>query len=409
MSVQKPISFSLAGRMSRMTTSAVREILKVAERPDILSFAGGLPAPELFPVEAIARAHAEIFSTCGEAALQYSTTEGYGPLREWIRNRMVQRGLSLESDQVLITSGSQQGIDLVAKVLLDPGDTVAVENPSYLAALQAFGGYQVRFAPVPGDDQGMDVDALEEVILRQKPKLIYVVPEFNNPKGTSLARERRTKLVQLAQRHRIPILEDDPYGEIRFRGESPRPLAALDREGTVIYLSTFSKTLAPGMRIGWIAMPRSLIRPLTIAKQATDLHTSTLSQRATAHLLQTFDLDGHLARIREVYGARREAMLRALETELPEGTRWTRPEGGLFIWVRLPDGLDAQQLLPRALDQKVAFVPGSAFFAENPQREFMRLNFSNRPEPLIAEGMARLGRVVKDAMREPLVIQQAAP
>jgi 2-aminoadipate transaminase len=286
---------------------------------------------------------------------------------------------------------------------------VAVENPSYLAALQAFGGYQVQLAPVPGDDHGMDVDALEALILRARPKLIYVVPEFNNPKGTSMAKDRRLKLVQLAQRHRIPILEDDPYGEIRFRGETPRPLAALDRDGTVIYLSTFSKTLAPGMRIGWIAMPRSLVRALTIAKQATDLHTSTLSQRATAHLLQTFDLDGHLARIREVYRARGEAMLRALETELPQGTRWTRPEGGLFIWVRLPDGLDAQKLLPRALDQKVAFVPGNAFFAANPEPAFMRLNFSNRAEPLIAEGMARLGRVVKDALREPLVSQQLAP
>lgn len=409
MSPHSQNAFPLANRMARMTTSAVREILKVAERPDILSFAGGLPAPELFPVEAIARAHAEVFATCGEAALQYSTTEGYGPLREWIRDRMALRGLSLESDQVLITSGSQQGIDLVAKVLLDPGDTVAVENPSYLAALQAFGGYQVRLAPVPGDDQGMDVDALEEVVRSQRPKLIYVVPEFNNPKGTSLAKERRLKLVQLAQRHRIPILEDDPYGEIRFRGETPRPLAALDRDGTVIYLSTFSKTLAPGMRIGWIAMPRSLIRPLTIAKQATDLHTATLAQRATAQLLQTFDLDGHLARLREVYRSRGEAMLRALETELPEGTRWTRPEGGLFIWVRLPDGLDAQALLPRALDQKVAFVPGSAFFAQDPQPEFMRLNFSNRDEALIAKGMARLGRVVRDALAEPLVIQRAAP
>jgi 2-aminoadipate transaminase len=393
-----PVSFSLSTRMSRMTTSAVREILKVAERPDILSFAGGLPAPELFPIDAVSRAHSEVFAREGQAALQYSTTEGFLPLREWISARMGQRGLTVPPDQLLITNGSQQGIDLVGKVLLDRGDTVVVENPSYLAALQAFSGFEAKLAVVGSDDLGMKVDELEEVILREKPKLIYVIPEFNNPKGTSLAQERRLQLVRLAQKHRVPVLEDDPYGEIRFRGETPKPLAALDDQGVVIYLSTFSKTLAPGMRIGWIAMPKSLVRGLTISKQATDLHSSTVSQRAIAHLLETFDLDGHLAKIRDVYRVRGEAMLRALETELPKGTRWTRPEGGLFIWVRLPDGLDTQKLLPRALDQKVAFVPGHAFFAANPEPEYMRLNFSNRPEPLIAEGMARLGRVVKDAL-----------
>jgi 2-aminoadipate transaminase len=382
-----------------MGTSAVREILKVAERPDILSFAGGLPAPGLFPHDAIAQAHAEVLAGPNKsAALQYSTTEGYGPLREWICARMAKRGVRTTPDQVLVTSGSQQGIDLAAKILLDPGDTVLVENPSYLAALQTFSGYQVNLVTAPSDDDGMQVDALEGIIARAKPKLIYIVPEFQNPKGTTLSHARRVALVQIAQRHGIAILEDDPYGEIRFRGEASPPLAALDDRGTVIYLSTFSKTLAPGMRTGWIAAPKSLIKPLTIAKQATDLHTATLAQHAIAHLLQTFDLDGHLANVRSVYGRRCEAMLAALEQHMPAGTRWTRPEGGMFVWAKLPGGLDSQALLPRALDQKVAFVPGAPFFAEAADPSYLRLNYSNRPEALITEGMERLGKVVKDAL-----------
>jgi 2-aminoadipate transaminase len=389
-----PVSIQLAQRMSRMKTSAVREILKVAERPDILSFAGGLPAPELFPVEAIAQAHAEVFAHEGPAAMQYSTTEGYGPLREWICAHMAQRGLRATVDQVLITAGSQQGIDLVAKVMLDAGDVVVVENPSYLAALQNFAGYEARIEVVGSDDQGMRVEELEALATRCKPRLIYIVPNFHNPKGTTLSLERRHALVRFAQRHRVLILEDNPYGELRFRGQALPSLASLDDAGVVVQLGTFSKTLAPGLRIGWAVGSKDITRALTIVKQSTDLHTATLAQRATARLLAKFDYDAHLTRLRATYGERCQAMLDALEAHMPEGTRWTNPDGGMFLWAELPRGLRGEDILPRAIEQRVAFVPGSPFFAANPRSECIRLNFSNRPPEMIDEGMRRLASVL---------------
>jgi len=393
-------AFPLAQRMSRMKASAVREILKVAERPDVLSFAGGLPAPELFPVEAIAQAHADVLADDGRAALQYSTTEGYGPLREWIASHLAERDLHVATDQVLITNGSQQGIELVAKMMLDPGDVVLVENPSYLAALQTFSGFEVNFAVVGSDNDGMRVDDLERVVAERKPKLIYLVPNFQNPKGTTLSLERRHALVRFAQRHRILILEDNPYGELRFRGEHLPSLASLDTEGVVLNLGSFSKTLAPGLRLGFAVGPRELIRHLTVIKQATDLHTATLAQRAAARLLTRFDFNAHLEQLRGVYGERCETMLASLEKYMPAGTRWTRPEGGMFIWVELPRGMSADALFPLALDKRVAFVPGSPFFASEPRSEFMRLNYSNRPPELIDEGMRRLGAVISASQQQ---------
>ncbi len=393
-----PPVWRLAQRMSRLKTSAVREILKVAERPDILSFAGGLPAPELFPVQAIADAHAEVLATEGQAALQYSTTEGYGPLREWICGHLKQRGRVANPDQVLITNGSQQGIDLVAKVLLDPGDLVVVENPSYLAALQTFGAFEAKFATVGSDDQGLRTDDLERLLATHKPKLVYVVANFQNPKGTTLALERRRELVRMAQKHRFLILEDDPYGELRFTGEHLPSMASFDDEGVVVSLGTFSKTLAPGLRIGWVVGPKDFVRSLTIAKQSTDLHTATLAQRAVVKLLERFDYSAHLDALRPVYGQRANAMLDALKVHMPAGTRWTVPEGGMFLWVELPAGLSGDLLLPKAIEQKVAFVPGSPFFANEPRAEFIRLNYSNRPPELITEGMRRLGGVIAAAM-----------
>ncbi|MBM7119227.1 PLP-dependent aminotransferase family protein [Archangium primigenium] len=389
-----PPSLRLAQRMSRMKPSAVREILKVAERPDVLSFAGGLPAPELFPVEAIAQAHAEVFAEEGRAALQYSTTEGYGPLREWIAAWLGGHGQRVSADGVLITNGSQQGIELVAKVMLDPGDLVVVESPSYLAALQTFSGYEVSFLVAGSDDDGMRVDELERLCAARKPKLIYLVPNFQNPKGTTLSLERRRALVRFAQHHRILILEDDPYGELRFRGEHLPSLASLDDEGVVVGLGSFSKVLAPGLRIGWMVAPREVQRAATVVKQAADLHTATVAQRATARLLSRFDFQGHLAHLRGVYGERCEAMLGALERHMPAGTRWTRPDGGMFVWAELPAGLNADTLFPLALEKRVAFVPGTSFFAAEPRHEFMRLNFSNRPPELLEEGMRRLGAVI---------------
>ncbi len=384
--------------MDGMKASDIRELLKLTTRPEIISFAGGLPAPELFPVDVIAKAFEETFAREGRPALQYSTTEGFAPLREWIAAHLTRKGQRVHADQVLITSGSQQGLDLVGKVVLDPGDLVVVEDPSYLAALQPFGGYEVEFATVRSDDAGMDTDDLAELLKKRQPKLLYVIPNFQNPKGTTLSLERRKALVRLAQQHNFLILEDDPYGELRFKGVHLPSLAALDDQGVVLSLSTFSKTLAPGLRLGWISGPKALLKPLTIAKQATDLHTATLAQRATARLLETFDYAGHIQALMPIYSERANAMLAALEQHMPQGTKWTRPDGGMFLWVELPQGLDAAALLPRAVEQKVAFVPGAPFFANDQKPQFMRLNYSNRPPDLISEGMRRLGSVIADAL-----------
>lgn len=391
------MTLRLADRTSRMQPSAVREILKVAERPDVLSFAGGLPAPELFPLEAISEAHVRVLAREGGAALQYSTTEGFAPLREWIVRRLGAAGIRTDLERTIITNGSQQGIDLAARVLVDPGARVAVESPSYLAALQVFQGYGARCVSIQGDDDGMRIDDLERQHAKEPFRLVYVVPNFQNPKGTTLSLARRHALVAFAQKHEVPILEDDPYGALRFEGTHLPSLAALDEVGVVVHLGTFSKTLAPGLRIAWATGPREIIRAMTIAKQSVDLHTATLAQRATSALLETFDYEAHLARLRVVYGARRDAMLAALERHMPPGVTWTRPEGGMFVWVQLPAGLVAEELFKQALDEKVAFVPGSSFFAENKRFDTLRLNFSNRPPELIAEGMARLGRVLARA------------
>jgi 2-aminoadipate transaminase len=390
---------AFATRMMGMPPSAVREILKVAERPDILSFAGGLPAPELFPVDAIAAAHADVLAREGGAALQYSTTEGYAPLREWIAEHLKRRGIAARADQLLITSGSQQGIDLAARVFLDPGDVVLVESPTYLAAIQAFAAYQVRLVPVPSDDDGMQVDKIAALIEEHRPKLIYLVPSFQNPQGTTLPQARRAALLAAAEQQRVVILEDDPYGELAFTGAPPRPIAAASH-GNVIYLSTFSKTLAPGLRIGWMWADPAILRKVTIAKQAADLHTASLAQRATARLLASFDYDGHVARIRDVYGERCQTMLSALSEFMPDGCRWVPPTGGMFVWLQLPDNVDADRMLAAAVARKVAFVPGSSFFIDEVRRNFVRLNFSNQPPQAIAEGMRRFGQVVVAALAD---------
>lgn len=384
----------LARRMSRVQASTIREILKVTERPEVLSFAGGLPAPEAFPAEALAQAHADVLSRDADAALQYGPTEGFSPLRAWIAARMTRRGLPARAEQVIVTTGSQQGIDLVGKALLDPGDLVVVDSPSYLAALQCFSMYEARFASIASDDEGICVDELEAVLRRERVKLIYLVPTFQNPRGTTLSLARRARIAELAREHQVTVLEDDPYGELRYRGAAVPPIAGIDPRAPVIYLGTFSKTLAPGLRLGYAVGDEQILRALTIAKQAADLHSSSLSQRAVAQMLQTFDYDAHLRGLQKLYGERLAAMMASLERSLPPGTTWTEPDGGLFIWVKLPRGLDAQDLFAEALRERVAFVPGAPFFAGEPDRSTLRLNFSNRPPELIAEGMARLGAVV---------------
>jgi 2-aminoadipate transaminase len=375
--------------------SAVREILKVTERPEVISFAGGLPAEELFPVEAMQRAFSETLSRDGGSALQYATTEGFRELRAWIAERMTQHGRTVRADDLLITHGSQQGLDLVSRVLLDPDDVVVVESPSYLAALQVFRAAESRLVTVPLDRDGIDVEQLERVFREERPKLLYLIPDHQNPSGAQLSLERRHQVLALCRRYRVPILEDDPYGEISFDGPRLPPLYALDDSGIVIYLSTFSKTLAPALRLGWIAAPANFLRSIAIAKQGADLHTGALPQRAAARLLQTFDYDAHLTRIRDVYRARARAMEAAIEAHFPSEASWASPRGGLFLWVGIDAPVSIDRLFAAALAADVAFVPGDPFFAEAAPNPFMRLNFSHRREAVITDGIRRLGAALR--------------
>lgn len=393
--------YRLAKRMSKMSVSAVREILKMTERPEIISFAGGMPAPELFPIAEMARAYAEVFEQEGPAAAQYSTTEGWLPLRQWIADRMNLRGVETDPSRVIITTGSQQGIDLACKVFIEPGDSVVVENPCYLAALQAFSGAEVSVIPIESDDQGMRVETLEAALTRSRPKLIYVVSDFSNPKGTTLSAARRKLLAELAARYRVPVIEDNPYGELRYSGEPVPPVAAFDRAGYVVHLSTFSKTISPGMRLGWLSASEELLKAFVLAKQASDLHTSTIEQRAAARLLASFDFDANVKRLCAFYGERCRIMQDAIERHFPAEARATRPEGGLFLWVEMPEHVSGEEVFAGAIKEKVAVVPGSPFFTDG-RKNFMRLNFSNQTPDMIEEGIRRVGDVIKSVIKRKL-------
>jgi 2-aminoadipate transaminase len=390
----------------------VRELLKLTEQPDIISFGGGLPAPDVFPVKEFQAACQRVLDEKGPAALQYGPTEGYLPLRDMIARHTSRYGIKARPENVLITSGSQQALDLIGKLLINPGDRILVEAPTYLGALQAFGMYHADYVGVPMDADGLQTDELDDA-LRAGPKFMYILPNFHNPAGVTLALERREKLVALADRHGVPIVEDDPYGQLRFEGKHISPLLVLDREtrgmkndngyslGNVIYLSTFSKTLAPGLRLGWVVAPAEVIAKLVQLKQGTDLHTSTFTQIVAFEVARGGFLDRHVRHIRQVYQERRDVMLKALEQNCPPGVTWTQPQGGLFLWARLPHGMNAVHLLEAALKQKVAFVPGSAFFAPGTAEpaeaaRYLRLNFSNAHPDMIREGIRRLGAVIQE-------------
>ena len=394
----RPANFSR--RIDAAESSAVREILKVTEKPEIISFAGGLPAPEFFPKAQMAEAFFRAISEDGEKALQYSTTEGHAPLREWIATRMQAKGIRAVADNILITSGSQQGLDLLAKVLVNAGDKVLVERPTYLAALQTFSLFEANFVTVASDDEGMDIDDAERK-LRKHPdiKLIYLVANFQNPSGTTLGFERRQGLMALASQYGVRILEDDPYGELRYRGETIAPIKSLDEEGLVIYLSTFSKTITPGLRVAWLVAEPKIYAKLSIAKQATDLHTNTVSQFAVHRYLTEYDADAQITKLRGVYGDRCRVMLEALAKYFPTGVRWTKPEGGMFLWVELPPHFNTTTMLPDAINAQVAFVPGAPFFANERPQNFMRLNFSNQTPERIELGIQKLAEVVAKSER----------
>jgi 2-aminoadipate transaminase len=373
-------------------SSPVRDILALTERAGVVSFAGGLPAPELFDLSGLRDAFAAALTgAAGRRALQYSTTEGDPELRAAVAARLTSRGLRTEPDELLITSGSQQALTLIATVLLEPGDRVLVEEPSYLAALQCFGLAGATAVPVPCDDDGLIPDALEDLIAAHRPRLLYTIPTFHNPTGRTLNERRRRALAAVAERTRLQVVEDDPYGELRYSGEALPSVASLPESGDrVLAVSTLSKIAAPGLRLGWVRAPRMLLRRLTIAKQAADLHSSTIDQAAAAIWLGTTDLDAHVARLRTAYGARRDALLDGLAAALPAGSTHNRPGGGMFVWARLPDGWDAEVLLPRALDHDVAYVHGAPFFSGPPDRATLRLSFTAHPPEEIRAGLKRL-------------------
>jgi 2-aminoadipate transaminase len=393
-----------AQRTQTMHAGVVRELLKLTAQPEVISFAGGLPGADLFPIDRFQDACRRVLSEHGPQALQYSTTEGERPLREMIARHTSRYGIVVGPDNVLITSGSQQALDLIGKVFLNPGDHVLVEHPTYLGALQAWNAYQAEYLTVAMDDHGMRPRELEAA-LRSGPKFIYALPNFQNPTGVTLSLERRRALIRLADQHGVPVLEDDPYGQLRYEGDHLPSLVTLDAEyrgldrsvygGNVLYMSTFSKTLAPGLRLGWIIGPIDVIRRLTHAKQGVDLHTSTFVQNVAYEVARSGFLDRHVRRLRSAYVARRDAMLSAMSDTFPRGVRWTRPAGGLFIWASLPDGMDAADVLRDALAEKVAFVPGTSFFADGSGRNTFRLNFTNASLGRIGEGIGRLGRVLR--------------
>jgi 2-aminoadipate transaminase len=392
------MEFKFANRMAHLKASEIREILKITERPEIISFAGGLPDPELFPIEEIKVVNKIVFEEEGAIALQYATTEGYTPLREWIANRMNKRlGTNFDYENILITNGSQQALDLSGKVFLDKGDVVLCESPTYLAAISAFRAYECEFIEVPTDNDGMIPDELDRILENTKGvKIIYVIPDFQNPTGRTWSLERRDRLVKAAIKHHVVVIEDNPYGELRFEGEDLPSVKSFDRNGCVFCLGTFSKTFCPGYRIGWIAGDKTAIQKYVLVKQGADLQSNTIAQREIAKYLELYEIDDHIAKIREVYRRRRDLTVKTMEEEFPEGVTFTRPQGGLFAWVELPTYVNARDVLVKSLEKNVAFVPGGSFFPNGGKENTFRINFSNMPEDRIVEGLIYLAEVLRE-------------
>ena len=405
-----------AQRTLGIKSSAIRELLKVTQRPEIISFGGGLPAPDVFPVKRFEEACHKVLLEHGAMALQYGTTEGYEPLREMIAANIARYGIFAKASNVLITSGSQQALDLIGKLLINRGDRIVLEAPTYLGALQAWNVYGAQYVPIPVDDDGLITEQLD-ASLRSGPEFMYILPNFQNPAGVTLSEGRRHQLILLADKYGIPIVEDDPYGQLRYEGEHIAPLVVLDREnlrrdsaftlGNVIYLSTFSKTLAPGIRLAWIVAPEDVIAKLVQLKQGADLHTSTFNQYVAYEVARDGFLDQHVKLIRQVYRERRDAMLQALEDYFPPEVTWTHPKGGLFLWATMPEGTGSHAQFQTALAENVAFVPGDCFYANDDHEgsRHMRLNFSHSQPEQIREGIRRLSVAVKMQLRQPSALR----
>lgn len=385
-----------ADRMQLLKASEIREMLKLTEEPDIISFAGGLPAPELFPIEELKSVVVEVLDKSGQAALQYSPTEGFNPLRQQVAEIVSRRGVkNINYQQILITNGSQQGLDFAGKVFINPGDIIICESPTYLAAVSAFRAYQANFVEVEMDEEGMIISELEQALAAHpEAKFIYTIPDFQNPTGRTMSRERRQQLIKLANQYDIPVVEDNPYGELRFEGEELPAIMSFDTEGRVIYLGTFSKTFAPGLRIGWVAASPELLQKFVIVKQGADLQANSMVQRDAALFIEKYGLEQHVEKIKDVYRRRRDLMVNAIKQYFPPEVKSTYPQGGLFLWVGIREDLDTKAVFQEAIKQRVAFVPGHSFFPNGGHPNYMRLNFSNMPEDRIVEGIRRLGNVL---------------
>ncbi len=396
------MALKLANRMNGLRTSEIREILKLTQKPSVISFAGGLPAVESFPCRELADVSTRVLEEHGRQALQYSPTEGFPPLREAIAERM-NRNLktSVEPSEILVTSGSQQGLDLTGKIFLDEGDVVLCESPTYLGAINAFKAYQPRFVEVATDDDGLCVSDLERCLQTiDRVKFIYVVPDFQNPSGRTWSPERRRGVMELVRRFEIPIIEDSPYAEVRFEGEATQPLKAMDGNEWVVFLGTFSKIFCPGMRLGWVSADPAILGKYVMVKQGSDLHTATLGQMQLAAYLDRYEIEQNIEAIVDLYRERRDVMLSAMEAEFPSGISWTRPEGGMFIWVTLPPSMNARDLLVSCLEEDVAFVPGGPFFPNGGNENTLRMNFSTSSPERIEEGVGRMAKVLRKAMAE---------
>ncbi|MEA3423937.1 MAG: PLP-dependent aminotransferase family protein [Bacillota bacterium] len=393
------MSIKFADRMDNLKASEIRELLKLTERPEVISFAGGLPAPELFPIEEMKKVSVKVLEDMGKEALQYSATEGYKPLREKIVKRMEKVEIETTPDEILVTSGSQQGLDFCGKVFLNPDDVVIVESPSYLGAINAFKAYQCKFVEVPTDDHGMIMSELDRILaVTENVKFIYVIPDFQNPTGRTWPVDRRKEFIKIANKYDIPVVEDNPYGELRFEGEIPPSLKSFDDDGRVIFLGTFSKTFTPGLRMGWVNAREDILEKFILVKQSADLQTNSMTQRELSVFMDMYDFDAHIEKIKDAYRKRRDIMMKTMEETFPENVHWTYPEGGLFTWVVFPEHINARELMAEAIKKNVACVPGGSFFPNGGHENAIRVNYSNMPEDKIVEGIKRLAEVVKEAL-----------
>ena len=383
--------------MNNLKASAIRELLALTAKPEIISFAGGLPAPELFPVEQMAEAAQAVMKENGRQALQYSSTEGYLPLREQIVERMAAKNnIHTTVDNIIVTSGSQQGLDFSGRIFLDKDDIVLIESPSYLGALNAFKANEPKFIEVPTDEGGMIMEELEKILeTEDRVKMIYVIPDFQNPSSRTWSLERREKFMEIINKYEIPVVEDNPYGELRFEGKQYPALKSLDTKGLVIFLGTFSKILAPGYRLGWICAEGEILQKYNFIAQAASLQASTIGQMETSKFIEMFDLDAHVAKICDVYGKRRDLMYNTMKECFPPEVKFAKPTGGLFLWVELPEYLNAAELAKECLEANVAYVPGEGFYPDGSVKNTFRMNYSCMPDDKIVEGIHRLAEVLK--------------